>query len=114
MEALCVVVCTLMGNSSASEFYMPRFGPLYLFHLHRSMKMERTECSETSAYKIQKSGDYPEESIQHSEQDKSLKSRVHCVFSVGWENFKFHDFIIYIVTIFPSFIKYSNYQVTFY
>jgi len=30
-----------------------------------------TECSETSAYKIQAPGDYPEESIQHSEQGKS-------------------------------------------
>jgi len=28
------------------------------------MKMEETECSETSAYKIQTSGIYPEESIQ--------------------------------------------------
>jgi len=37
--------------------------------------MEETECSETSAYKIQTPGNYPEESIQHSEQDESLKSR---------------------------------------
>ena len=27
--------------------------------------MEQTECSETSAYKIQTPGNYPEESIQH-------------------------------------------------
>jgi len=39
-----------------------------LFHLHRQvsvpyvpMKMEQTECSETSAYKIQTPGNYPEE-----------------------------------------------------
>jgi len=38
------------------------------------MKMEKTECSETSAYKIQMPGKYPEESIQHSEHGKSLKS----------------------------------------
>jgi hypothetical protein len=31
------------------------------------MKMEQTECSETSAYKIQMPGNYPEESIQHIE-----------------------------------------------
>ena len=37
------------------------------------MKMEDTECSETSAYKIQTPGNYPEESIQHSEQGKNLK-----------------------------------------
>jgi hypothetical protein len=29
------------------------------------MKMEKTECSETSAYKIQTAGNYPEESIQY-------------------------------------------------
>jgi len=40
------------------------------------MKMEQTECSEMSAYKIQMPGNYPEESIQHSEHDKSLKSRM--------------------------------------
>jgi len=32
--------------------------------------------SEMSAYKIQTSGNYPEESIQHSEHGESLKSRV--------------------------------------
>ena len=32
------------------------------------MKTEHTECSETSAYKIHTPGNYPEESIQHSEQ----------------------------------------------
>jgi len=30
------------------------------------MKMEQTECSETSAYKIQTLGNYPEENIQHT------------------------------------------------
>ena len=33
-----------------------------------------TECSETSAYKIQTPGNCPEESIQHSEHGDSLKS----------------------------------------
>jgi len=40
------------------------------------MKMEQTECSETSAYKIQTPGYYPEENIKHSEHGESLKSRV--------------------------------------
>jgi hypothetical protein len=39
------------------------------------MKMEQTVCSETSAYKIQTPGNYPEESIQHSEQGERLKPR---------------------------------------
>jgi len=34
-----------------------------------------TECSETSAYKIRTPGNYKEESIQHSEQGESLKSK---------------------------------------
>jgi len=37
--------------------------------------MEQTECFETSAYKVQTPGNYPEESIQHSELGESLKSR---------------------------------------
>jgi len=40
------------------------------------MKMEQTECSETSAHKIQTPGNYPEESIQHSEHGERLKSKI--------------------------------------
>jgi len=40
------------------------------------MKVEQTECSGTSAYKIQVPGNYQEESIQHSEHGDSLKSRI--------------------------------------
>jgi hypothetical protein len=64
------VVCFLLGNSAASEFYVPMFQNT-LSHRHRRvgtyppMKMEQTECSETSAYKIQTLGNYPEESMQH-------------------------------------------------
>jgi len=42
--------------------------------------MEQTECSETSACKIQTPGNYPEESIQHTEHGESLKSRKLHVF----------------------------------
>ena len=42
---------------------------------HLPMKMEQTECSETSVHKIQTPGNNPEESIQHSEHRESLKSR---------------------------------------
>jgi len=37
--------------------------------------MEQTVCSETLAYKIQTLGNYPEESIQHSEHNESLKKK---------------------------------------
>ena len=39
------------------------------------MKMEQTGCSETSAYKIQRPGNYPEENIERTEHGESLKSR---------------------------------------
>jgi hypothetical protein len=51
------------------------FGTLCLFHIHRPVKMEQTERSEASAYKIRTPGNYPEESIQHTEHGESLKSR---------------------------------------
>ena len=58
------VVCFHLGNSPASGVYIPMFRNT-LSHLHRPMKMEQTECSETSAYKLQTLGNYPKESIQH-------------------------------------------------
>jgi len=70
------VVLFLLGDSPASEFMCRCFGKLCLFRLHRrtlSMKMEQTECSETSAHKIQTPGNYPNERIQHSEHGLSLK-----------------------------------------
>jgi hypothetical protein len=39
------------------------------------MKMEQTECLQKPTYKIQTPGNYPEESIQHSESGETLKSR---------------------------------------
>jgi len=50
-----------------------KFSNLVILHIYPSMKMEQTECSETSAYKIQTPGNYPEESIQHSVHGRSLK-----------------------------------------
>jgi len=42
-------------------------------HLHAYE--DGIECFETSAYKIQTPGNYPEENIQHTEHGESLKSR---------------------------------------
>jgi len=44
------------------------------------MKMEQTDSSKMSAYKIQMPGNYPEENIQHKEHGESLKSRKRNVF----------------------------------
>jgi len=41
--------------------------------------MEQTKCSETSAYKIQTAGNYPEENIQQTENGENLKSRVNSI-----------------------------------
>jgi len=40
------------------------------------MKMEQTECSEKSEYKIRTPGNHPKESILHSEHGECLKSRM--------------------------------------
>jgi len=43
--------------------------------IHLPAYEDGTECSETSAHKIQMPGIYPEENIQHTEHGESLKSR---------------------------------------
>jgi hypothetical protein len=53
------------GLTTSYERPCPRHRTLPLF-THLPMKMEQTECFETSAYKIQTPGNYPEENIQHS------------------------------------------------
>ena len=80
-----LVVCFLLSNSPASGVYMPMFQNtlsvpssflVHSTHIYLPMKMEQTECSETSAYKLQMLGNYPKESIQRTEHGKSLKSRI--------------------------------------
>ena len=60
------VICFLLGNSPAPEFYMPTFRNT-LFHFHRQVSVcthlpayeDGTDCSETSAHKIQTPGELP-------------------------------------------------------
>jgi len=55
----------LYGTSSSRA----KTFPVYILQHSQTfppMKMEQTECSETSAYKIHTPGNYPEESIQIS------------------------------------------------
>jgi hypothetical protein len=56
------VVCFILGNTPASEFYMLADRYEELLRTYPPMKME--QCSETSAYKIQTPENYPKESIQ--------------------------------------------------
>jgi len=45
------------------------------------MKMEQTDCFETSAYKIQTPGNHAKERIQHAVQGESLKYRIITLFN---------------------------------
>jgi hypothetical protein len=58
------VVFFLLGDSPASEFYMPTFRYI-LFNFQRDIAYEDgTERSETSEYKIQMPGNPPKERIR--------------------------------------------------
>jgi hypothetical protein len=65
----------LFSNQTFSRINIPTFSTPVILHTYLPMKMEQTECSEMSGYKIQTPGNYLEESIQHSEHGESLKSR---------------------------------------
>ena len=54
---------------------------------HLPMKMEQIECSETSAYIIQTSGNYPKENTMYSEHGESLKSRLEFASYFLWLKF---------------------------
>jgi hypothetical protein len=62
-------------ESAFSHINTPTLSSWFYFLLTPPIKMEQTECSETSAYKIQTPGNHPKERIQHSEHSESLKSR---------------------------------------
>ena len=82
-QILFYLVCFLLGNSPASEFYMPTFRNT--LSVPSSMKMEQIECCETSTYAIETPGNYPKENIQYSEHSESLKSRiVFYLFNIIW------------------------------
>jgi len=64
------------GKSLAQKFSIQTFSHMipqhfsnlvHSTHTYLPMKMEQTECSETSTYKLQTPGNYPEESIQQKE-----------------------------------------------
>jgi hypothetical protein len=67
----------LLGNSPAAVYYWPTFRKLYRFHLHRPMKMEPIERSETSASNTQTPGNYQKETVLHLQhgENPNLKSR---------------------------------------
>jgi hypothetical protein len=54
----------LFSSQTFSHINTPTFSNLVILGAYLPMKTEQTVCSETSAYKIQTPGNYPEESIQ--------------------------------------------------
>ena len=76
------IVCFLLGDSPASDLYMPTFRNSLSVPSskagvtsHLPLKMEQIESSETSEYINQTLGNRPKENKQHSEHGESLKSR---------------------------------------
>jgi hypothetical protein len=66
----------LFSSQTFSCINTPTFLNLLILHTYPPMKMEQTECSETSPYKIHMPGNYPEESMQHSEHGKILNQEM--------------------------------------
>jgi hypothetical protein len=73
------VVCILLGDAPATELYTPTFWntlPVPAPYLP-AYEDGTDRVFETLAYKLQTTGNHPEESIQYSEQGRSLKSGVY-------------------------------------
>ena len=88
MQPLVLHMFLVAGRCDGSAIAAAGSQTLSLFHFHGPMKMEQTECSEKSAYNIQMPGNYSEESIQHSEQGESLKSKIghNTLYRGKWSN----------------------------
>jgi len=66
----------LFSSQTFSRINTSTFSIPVILHTYLPMNMEQTECSETSAYKIRTPGNYPAESIPHSEHGENLKSGI--------------------------------------
>jgi len=70
------------------NFIHQRFGTLCLFHFSTRtclpMKMEQTECSETSAHKIQTPGNHPKESIRQYSCSNQPQHKLQCLWAMAF------------------------------
>jgi hypothetical protein len=64
---------SILGDSPASKFHIPTFRNILLVHTTYEVV---TECSETSAHKIQTTRNHPQQRIQHSQRGEILNSRL--------------------------------------
>jgi hypothetical protein len=83
------LVFFLLGNSPASEFYVPTFLNTLAVP---AMRMELTECSETSEHKIQTPGNYRKERIKHSgfARSRTVEDQANRVEMAGRGTFQMH------------------------
>jgi len=67
--------------------------------MHLPAYEDGTECSETSAYKIQTPGNHPKESIQHSVHGESFKSRklTSCIVILSFSISRFQNETVHTV-----------------
>jgi hypothetical protein len=122
IEEMLDVLFFLLGDSWRLNYIYRLFGTLS--HLHRRcklltppLKMEQTECSKTSAHKIQTPGNHPKEIIQHSELGESLKSRpIRIYVTVSSKNSPQINkyFVNNCSRCFISFSKCANYYYVYY
>jgi hypothetical protein len=56
---------------------------MMIIHNHLPVKMEPTECSETSAFNIHTPGKYPEENLPYLQHGESLKTMILLVSSLN-------------------------------
>jgi hypothetical protein len=65
----------LNSPAALSNIHTPAFtrDAVNSFTLHHLLKMEPTECSETSAFNIQTPGKYPEDNLLLQQHGESLK-----------------------------------------
>jgi hypothetical protein len=74
----------LFLSQTFSHINTATFSTPVILHTYPPMKMEETECSKMLPYKIQTPGNYPEESVQHSENSESLKSRINKIYLLSF------------------------------
>jgi hypothetical protein len=75
----CLQTCFLPATNPPERLgYFSNLFPHYIspplsLRIYSPMKMERTECSETLAFKLQTPGNNPKANIRHSKHGESLK-----------------------------------------
>ena len=84
----------LFSSQTFSRINTPTFSNLVILHTYPLMKLEQTECSETSAYKIQTPGNYPEAHNIQNTAKFEIKNKVYVFYRIT--NHSLHLQAVYI------------------